>query len=233
MLLRNIHYKLAIIGIQLIIMVITTSLPIVIGDGRINSSDVLVINQNYIVQAQNHFNHRQSQLDSLPSVTLTFDTLPTMVVNGNCDGAELVADINVGSADQPLVNGYGIAFSVDYPFDNDSCFSVSVDLDPSSWFQTNNPVLLFYKNIPQYKRVDVSVVRTDGLPRTGNGRIGRIKMITEGGIFRGGRLSSNKIFDFSVSDVAAINQIGQRININGSSTTVNFVVAGVKQNGVK
>jgi hypothetical protein len=184
------------------------------------------------VQAQNQFNHRQSQLDSLPSVTLTFDTLPTMVVNGNCDGAELVADINVGSADQPLVNGYGIAFSVDYPFDNDSCFSVSVDLDPSSWFQTNNPVLLFYKNIPQYNRVDVSVVRTDGLPRTGNGRIGRIKMITEGGIFRGGRLSSNKIFDFSVSDVAAINQIGQRMDVNGSSTSVNFVVAGVKQNKV-
>jgi hypothetical protein len=202
------------------------------GDGIINSSDALVIDQNYIVQAQNQFNHRQSQLDSLPSVTLTFDTLPTMVVNGNCDGAELVADINVGSADQPLVNGYGIAFSVDYPFDNDSCFSVSVDLDPSSWFQTNNPVLLFYKNIPQYNRVDVSVVRTDGLPRTGNGRIGRIKMITEGGIFRGGRLSSNKIFDFSVSDVAAINQIGQRMDVNGSSTSVNFVVAGVKQNKV-
>lgn len=202
------------------------------GDGIINSNDALVIDRNYIAQAQNVFNHRQSQLDSLPSVTLTFDTLPTMVVNGNCNGAELVADINVGSANQPLVNGYGFAFSVNYPFDSDSCFSVTVDLDPNSWFQTNNPVLLFYKNIPQYKRVDVSVVRTDGLPRTGNGKIGRIKMITEGGIFRSSRLSANKIFDFSVSDVAAINQIGQRINLNGSSSTVNFVVAGVKQNKV-
>lgn len=203
------------------------------GDGIINSNDALVIDRNYIAQAQNVFNHRQSQLDSLPSVTLAFDTLPTMVVNGNYNGAELVADINVGSTNQPLVNGYGIAFSVNYPFDSDSCFSVTVDLDPNSWFQTNNPVLLFYKNIPQYKRVDVSVVRTDGLPRTGNGRIGKIKMITEGGIFRSGRLSSNKVFDFSVSDVAAINQIGQRIYVNGSSATVSFITLGTKQNKVE
>lgn len=202
------------------------------GDGRINSSDALVINQNYIVQAQNHFNHRQNQLDSLPTVTLNFDTLPTMVINGNCDGAELVADINVGNPAQPIIDGYGVAFSVNYPFDNDSCFDVQVDLDPNSWFQTNNPVLLFYKNIPQFNRVDISIARTDGTPRSGNGRIGKIKMITEGAVFRGGRITSNKQFTFSVNDVVAVNQLGQRIDINGSSTTVNFVVAGVKQNKV-
>lgn len=202
------------------------------GDGIINATDALVVDQNYIVQAQNHFNHRLNQIDTLPSITLAFDTLPSFVVNGNCDAAELVADINVGSVDQPLTDGYGIAFSVNYPFDNDSCFSVSVELDANSWFQNNNPVLFFYKNIPQYKRVDISVVRTDGVPSSGNGRIGRIKLITEGGIFRGGRLSTPKILDFSVADVAVINQYGQRIDVNGSSTTVSFVVAGVKQNKV-
>ena len=203
------------------------------GDGRINSLDAVVISQNYIAQAQNYFNHRQSNLDSLPAVTLVFDTLPTTVVNGNCDGAEIVADILVGSAAQPIINGYGVAFSVNYPFENDTCFNVQVDLDPNSWLQTNNPVLLFYKDIPQFKRVDISVVRTDGLPRSGNGRIGKIKMITEGAVFRNGlRLSTPPIFDFSVTDVAAINHIGQRIDVNGSTTTVSFIVLGTINNKV-
>ena len=203
------------------------------GDGRINSLDAVVISQNYIAQAQNYFNHRQSNLDSLPAVTLVFDTLPTTVVNGNCDGAEIVADILVGSAAQPIINGYGVAFSVNYPFENDTCFNVQVDLDPNSWLQTNNPVLLFYKDIPQFKRVDISVVRTDGLPRSGNGRIGKIKMITEGAVFRNGlRLSTPPIFDFSVTDVAAINHIGQRIDVNGSTTTVSFIVLGTIKNKV-
>ncbi len=204
------------------------------GDGIINENDLLVIDQNYIVQPENIFHHRLGILDSLPAVKLSFDSVPVRIETATCISAQLTADINVGSATQPATDVYGIAFTVNYPFENDSCFSVQVELDSSSWFQTNNHVLLFYKNIPQYKRVDIAIVRTDGIGRTGNGRIGKIKMITEGDIFGIVRRTVNSIsFDFSVSAVAAVNKDGVRIDMNGSATSVNFIVLGNKYNKVE
>ena len=203
------------------------------GDGIIRAADATIVSQNYIIQAQNTFNHRTNSFDSLPEVKLQFDTLPSAVVSGNCVGAQLIADINVGNGSQNIDSAYGISFSVNYPFDNDSCFSVQIDATSGSWFQTNDPVLLFYKNIPEFKRVDVTVVRVDGATRSGNGKIGNIKFITEGDVFGIRRLGSPIQFNFSVTNVVAINNRGQKVDVGGSSTTVNFVASGIKQNKVE
>ncbi|HNL84328.1 MAG TPA: T9SS type A sorting domain-containing protein [Chitinophagales bacterium] len=203
------------------------------GDSIINAQDAVVIYNNYIERAVNVFNHRDAQLDSLPQVTLTFDTLPIIIANGTCAGAQIAGDININSV-TTIDSSYGIAFSVEYPESfYDSCFSVAVDLDNNSWFVSNEPVILFYKNIPQFHRVDVSMVRTNGLNRSGNGRIGRIKFITEGDIFgRQLRNSSSYVYTFNVNSTQAIDNRGNKINITGSSTTVSFISLGYKQNEI-
>lgn len=204
------------------------------GDGLINDADALVVDNNYIVKEENIFNHRMSNSDSLPAVTLSFDTLPVRVINGICTGAELVSEINVGTPSQIASDVYGMAFSVHYPFDNDSCFWVQVELDSASWFQTGNPVLLFYKNIPEFKRVDIALSRTDGVVRSGHGRVGKIKLITEGDIFGITRRTGGVIsFDFSVTNVAAVNNSGILKEMAGSSVTENFLLLRNKENEVE
>lgn len=203
------------------------------GDGIIQAADATVIHQNYVEASQNVFHHGNNPNDSLPAVKLSFDTLPNAIVNGNCVGAQLVGDINVGNSTHTVDSAYGIAFSVNYPFDNDACFNVQVDVESNSWFQTNNQVLLFYKNIPQYNRVDVTIVRTDGATRSGNGKVGQIKLITEGDVFGIHRTNGSVQYDFSVTDVVAVNNIGKRIGMSGSETTVNFITLGTKQNKVE
>ncbi|MFN8237387.1 MAG: T9SS type A sorting domain-containing protein [Chitinophagales bacterium] len=195
------------------------------GDGFINDADVFVVDTNYIAKEENIFNHRIGISDSLPAVTLRFDTIPVMVVNGLCLGAELVSDINVGSSTQTATDVYGMAFSVHYPFDNDSCFLIQVELDSASWFQTGNPVLLFYKNIPEFKRIDIAISRTDGVVRSGHGRVGKIKLITEGDIFGiTRRMSGNVSLEFSVSDVLAVDNTGMLKDMTGSTVTESFLL---------
>jgi len=203
------------------------------GNGIIRAGDAVVVNQNYIETPQNIFHYGTNPIDSLPAVKLVFDTLPNAIVNGDCVGAQLVADINVGSSSQSVDSAYGIAFSINYPFDNDSCFSIQIDAESNSWFQTNDQVLLFYKNIPQFRRVDVTIVRTDSTTKSGFGKIGSIKLITEGDIFGIYRKGGSVTYDFSVTDVVGINNYGKRIGLSGSSTSVNFITTGIKQNTIQ
>ncbi|MDB5227092.1 MAG: hypothetical protein JWN78_1285 [Bacteroidota bacterium] len=205
------------------------------GDGRINNNDASVILQNYVVKPFNHYNHRIANTDSLPPVFLAFDSIPIFQIGANCNTTEIVSDINIGSATQNANNVYGIGFSVDYPesFISDSCFKIQIDLDANSWFATNEPVLYLYKNIPEYHRVDIGIVRTSGTSRSGNGKIGKIKFVVEDGIFVHRGTSSNKQYTFDISGVAAIDNNGLRIGMTGQSTTANFVVAGIQSKQIE
>ena len=198
------------------------------GDGIINDADALVVDDNYIAQAQNVYSYRQPQDDSIPPVFLLFESTPTFTFNGTCNVAEVVADIMVGTPTNGVDNIYGMAFSVEYPeeFVSPDCMSVTVELDEDSWFQTNNPILLFYKNIPEFHRVDIAITRTDGQPRSGNGRVGKIKLITEGDIF-GVHRGGNYTFDFDVKDVAGVDTIGKQIVLNGQPVTQEFIVTQI------
>lgn len=203
------------------------------GDGIINSGDIPVIDQNYIIQPENIFHHKNYS-DSLPVITLDFDTVPESVEIGDCNGAQLTADIIVGDSAMPANDEYGIAFSVHYPFDSSACFHVTFEADSSSWFQSHDSIIVFYKNIPQYKRVDIALVRTDGNTRSGIGKIGRLNLITEGDIFGiHAHRSTSAAFDFSVTNAVTVNNTGVRKDINGSSVQVNFLVVNTKQNKVE
>ena len=205
------------------------------GDGRVNNNDASVILQNYIVKSFNHYNHRIANTDSLPPVFLAFDSIPVFQIGANCNTTEIASDINVGSANANANNIYGIGFSVDYPesFVTDSCFKIQIDLDADSWFATNEPVLYLFKNVPEFHRVDIGIVRTSGTSRSGHGRIGRIKFVVEDGIFIHGRVSSNKQYTFNIESVAAIDNNGFRLGMTGQSTTANFVVTGIKPKQVE
>lgn len=202
------------------------------GNGVINNADGSVILQNYIAKPDNQFNHRVGNLDSLPPVYLAFDSLPIFQIGNPCNTTELVSDINVGSSDQIAENVYGIGFSVEYPanFSTDSCFKILVDLDANSWFSDNEPILYLVKNLPQFNRVDIGISRTTGTTRSGNGRIGKIKFVVEDGIFIYGRLSSNKQYTFTVSNVAGVDNRGNSISFVGLPSDATFIVSGLKNN---
>lgn len=203
------------------------------GDGVINIADVNVIDQNYIALAQNIFNHRDLQNDSIPFVTLAFDSIPTFTNNNTCEVAQITADIIAGNATLPLENTYGIAFSINYPFENDSCFNINVELDSASWLQTNDSIIFFYKNVPAYQRVDVAIVRKDGMARSGIGSIGTVNIITEGAVFVNGRIAGDVNYTFSVTDVAAITNIGEKIDITGSTIDMGFIIASTQQHKIE
>ena len=160
------------------------------GDGVINEADIAAIDQNY--HEDPAFDEPSMTSDPNISLGLNFDIDTIILGNGSGDSGVLVieADINVDIANA-LVPLYGLAFQVDF---NNGSFTLAdafVEFDSDSWLTDNNVAISYDRFISDLNRLDVSVSRTDQIPVTGSGRIGRMTLIIEDIII--GRLQEETI----------------------------------------
>lgn len=151
------------------------------GDGMINAADTLPIAANWgqVINplADDPFNIPKSVpgMAPTPAPALSFpaDTLFT--------GQTSPLPVILGSAGAPAGNLHGISFSVSY----DPGILRPLYFEPMpSWFgDPADGLLCIQRHFPGQHRIDVALSRTDGVPVSGNGIIGRMFIVIEDDIF--------------------------------------------------
>ncbi|MBL7795879.1 MAG: T9SS type A sorting domain-containing protein [Saprospiraceae bacterium] len=109
----------------------------------------------------------------VPSMTLAADTLFA--------GQTTYIPVILGTSDIPADSLHGLAFSLAY---NPKVLTPQYFEPVSSWFgDPDNGLLCMQRHFEGQNRIDVALSRTDGLPTSGFGLIGRMFIIIEDDIF--------------------------------------------------
>lgn len=151
------------------------------GDGIINAADTLAIAANWgqVIDPTHDNPFAAPQMvpgmgsGPAPGLSLGGDSLMA--------GQMVYVPVVLGSATVPADSVHGLAFSISY----DPEILQPVYFEPlSSWFgdPTTN-LISVHRNFPGQHRLDVAVSRTDGMPASGFGEIGRMFIIIEDDIF--------------------------------------------------
>lgn len=170
------------------------------GDGIVNAADTLPIVSNWgqVVNplTDDPFDIPKSApgMATTPAPALSFpaDTLFT--------GQTSPIPVILGSAGAPAGNLHGLSFSVSY----DPAILRPLYFEPMpSWFgDPAEGLLCIQRHFPGQHRIDVALSRTDGVPVSGSGIIGRMFIVIEDDIFL--RKPLYQIEDLSGGDDAEI-----------------------------
>lgn len=151
------------------------------GDGIINSADTMAIINNW-GQVINPFTDDPFDIPksvpgmaTSPAPALSFST-DTMLV-----GQSAPVPVILGSGTAPAAGLHGLSFSISY----DPQILHPVYFEPlPSWFgNPANGLLCIQRHFPGQHRLDVALTRTDGVPVSGFGVIGRTFIVIEDDIF--------------------------------------------------
>ncbi|MCB9316921.1 MAG: hypothetical protein H6569_12340 [Lewinellaceae bacterium] len=161
------------------------------GDGIINAADTMAITANWgqVIDPTNDNPFAAPQMvpgmgsGPAPGLFLGGDSLMA--------GQMVYVPVVLGSATVPADSVYGLAFSVSY----DPSILQPVYFEPlASWM--GDPaidLISVHRNFPGQHRLDVAVSRTDGMPASGFGDIGRMFIIIEDDIFfKGGTVNETE-----------------------------------------
>jgi PKD repeat protein len=141
------------------------------GNGVVNVFDTDPIEQYYVPLDKTPLAYQ----NGLPPIWIKHNLPDTLVIDPLNPGAlELVADIMVGTPQQPALDVYGLAFSIDYPefIKHDP----AIDYNDNSFLGPNNHVLTLAQDIPTQHQIDAAFVRSDGNSAGGYGPIASLKM---------------------------------------------------------
>ena len=146
------------------------------GDGTVNYYyDAFPLYTNYGLQRSNDvtldvFTAGLPDVD--PPLQFESDAVPAQV-NG---GQQIELPIELGSADIPAEDVYGIAFSMIVDPQLIDANSIMFNLSETSWANPDNDRIWMYKKVSN-KRVDVAWVRTDQNQKRGFGKIGTVGFV--------------------------------------------------------
>ncbi len=183
------------------------------GNGTINANDTLAIIQNY------NLTHPRSGGPATPranapelAITLSADTL--------ADGQTVIASLQLGNAQQPANNVYGIAFTFNFDQNVVDSAHVAFNVNSSSWLCSPNDHISIHKKFVPTGKIDVAITRIDKTARSGSGEIATaILKITTGNI--NGKDLDYYTFNTYISNVRAVDNQGEIMDVNeGSATAV-------------
>jgi hypothetical protein len=183
------------------------------GDGTINNGDTLAIFNNYLLT----HTFKPSASTSNADITIVANQA---AVNGGTWG---IADILLGSANNPVNSVYGVAYDIN--FDNSLLVTDSVYLVyTASFLNASNQNVTFRKKVFNNGKLYTTSVRTNGANVNGNGKIGELWFKVKTG------LPDNTLLNFSVSDAKMINAGGTLASLTSgsSSVTVINIPTGIK-----
>ncbi len=182
------------------------------GDGIITLADLDVVNDNY--QADN--NSSSVQINGIPqdepAFVLAFDQQEIYFNPSSSQEYTITAGIYLATPDIPVQDLHGLALQLQYP--QDLALPHSISFSPqSSFFGEETEIYTDEEDIVQYGRMEVVFTRTDGIGKTGNGRIATIQLIVIGDII-GGRSEMEIDYYVHVNDLKAIDKNGNYISFN-------------------
>lgn len=179
------------------------------GDGVVNNQDITAILQNYgLTHAKRD---RREQNGPLLNIALIEDT----VMAG--DTATFV--INLGQANSPANNVYGLAFSVNYnsllvqngtwqaDYTNSWLGTIGVDMEALD------------VELPSANKIDFGITRTDLITQSGWGELARVRVVTIDNISGKDIVTAN--LPLWINGVRAIDNMGEELELSlGADTLV-------------
>ncbi len=139
------------------------------GSGLISQPDTQAILQNFAITG--HSTYNPPQLGPLLSLQMPTGTHQA--------GDTLTIPVHIGDAATPILNLYGLALAIQYDSTLVKKGSLKVDF-ANSWFgQKNTDMLSLGHDAYLEEQLDVGVVGTDSLPRSGFGRLFDIIVVVE------------------------------------------------------
>lgn len=132
------------------------------GNGSITLDDTLAVSLNFGIT---HNNQRPAAQNQGPKL---YFTLPIMNLN---PGDTMVIPVSIGSVDTPIVNLYGLSFSIIYDSSLVEAGSAKLDFS-SSWFGVKNTTMIAMgRDDYAFERIHSGIVRFDSMQRTGYGKL--------------------------------------------------------------
>jgi PKD domain/Secretion system C-terminal sorting domain/Kazal-type serine protease inhibitor domain len=141
------------------------------GNGTVNVFDTDPIEQYYTPLDNTPLEYAAEY----PKIWLKHNLPDTIVIDPlNPSDLEFEADIMIGSPDKPVLDIYGLAFSVEYP--EFIKHTPVIDYDDNSFFGPINHVLTLSKDIHNRMQIDAGFVRRDGNSTAGYGKLATLSM---------------------------------------------------------
>ena len=149
------------------------------GDGMVNAQDTMALALNWGQQVDGFAGGNGQTSSSVteigPPIYVQADTVEA--------GSTVTLPVILGTPDEPVAEAYGLAFSILYDAEMVTPGSVSLDLE--GWLgDPSENLLTIYRDHPGLGKVDIAMVRTDGLNVGGQGTIGNMTITMEDVIFR-------------------------------------------------
>jgi len=138
------------------------------GDSLITGMDTMAISRFY-------GNTHAISPARVPDSKYTIELQGDVFVN---PGETLELDMVLGKAEQPAVDVYGFTFPLEYNPDFFIPESVQLNYDSRSWLAYGSPVLFMNKNNGD-GLLESGFTRTNGLPATGLGSIGKVRIVVD------------------------------------------------------
>lgn len=195
------------------------------GDSYIDSEDF-----------QNVLDHYGSVHDFVPNTVGAISSVPVSFVPQSTDvdsGEWLFLDVYVGNVNNPALDFYGLAISLD--IDPEVMDSASVTFVPANdnWLSGYTPLQEFL-TVPVDGRIEMAVSRINNLPISGAGIIGTLGVIiedeTEG--FKSSGLADYVARNIKMHDIVSVNANGEYRMHPEFSATINVAVEDLEEKSI-
>jgi|GEM_PF-6746512 len=175
------------------------------GNGTIDLNDSTAIVANY------GLTHNKTSSTHNNGVPLTF------VVPDSANGGDTISvEIWLGAPGNPVTNAYGLAFAMQYDSSQVKTGKIHSIHEPS-WLGTPGVDLVRLEHDNEIGRFDVAITRYDGMPMSGNGRIGSIDIVLVDNLGKTS-LDAALLLDFIFPTL--IDADGKRIDVSAQRLTV-------------
>ncbi|MEM6724524.1 MAG: T9SS type A sorting domain-containing protein, partial [Bacteroidota bacterium] len=189
------------------------------GDGIINFDDVLPIIQNY---NRTHDFIQPTNFGDNPDIFLIFE-IDTLNVTNDMIDLEINADIFVGTQNLPVNNLYGLAFTIAYPADLVQEGTAEGQYAGDQWFSPANTTLKLEVDDSDEGALDFAYSRTNLMNVSGFGQIATCKFVISDNLM-GFNSVEEFLFNVSITDIMAVNALGQPILLDGQGDQVIILV---------
>ena len=198
------------------------------GDGQVDDSDVDAIPYNYTPDVD----LVSDPVPGAPPVYFQFEAGSIIINDDTPDFFEITVDLMVGNSLLPMLDLYGMAIQVAYPYDLAVPNTVTADYDDNSFLGNVDDILNVQEDLYAYDlgRFDLAFSRKDGAGRNGYGKVASLTFVVSHDIIDG-RAAPDTPFSLTLRGVKLVDSQGQPLGFDfpadtATLTIINDTVAG-------
>ena len=186
------------------------------GDGVVDRTDAVAVQNNFGLFSGGLLTADTSTFGGPASPILLIDIVPdTVLVQGT---TTLVANLSIGSAQNPIDSLYGIAFTMQ--FDPGIVDNISLNLN-GGWLNNDSAAVIVSEVDTVLGTIKIGITRFDHVNRSGYGTIGSISIVMDDNI----RVTGSWSLIFETDFVAAFTASGNAVFINPTNDTLTVLTS--------